>query len=91
MKLADEYRQKYLQLKNEYVYLKTTNKEFLKDSKIELETKFTKELTRLENFHQTEVNQYSKIASEQEHMISGLSEEAHGLQGKCNAQKHELE
>lgn len=73
--MANEYREKYLQLKNEYTYLKNQQTGMINDIKREVETQWTSEIRRTDEMYRNEVNQYERIYKDQERQIDNLKDE----------------
>jgi hypothetical protein len=54
-KLAEEYRHKYLQLKNDFVYLKNQQGGMINDIRREIATQWTADMSRTEELHRVEM------------------------------------
>lgn len=74
-KLAEEYRHKYLQIKNDFVFLKNQQAGMVNDIKREIANQWTADMNRSDELHRVELQQYTQIASEQEQLIINLREE----------------
>lgn len=73
--MANEYREKYLSLKNEHTILKNQQSGLLNDVKREVETHWTTEVRRTDDIYRHEVNQLEKMYKEQDGHIDQLKEE----------------
>lgn len=58
-KIAEEYRHKYLQIKNDYVYMKNQQAGMVNDIKREIANQWTADMTRSDELHRVELQQYT--------------------------------
>jgi hypothetical protein len=73
--MADEYRQKFIKLEREHIYMMDNQKELFQTAKYETETALTSQIKRLEYLNKKQLESFDQSLNDKEDYISDLIKE----------------